>query len=84
MDLLNMYMSDDDDDNAPIQRGPKVFRPRITFEVPNDFQFKEKFRLRRGEVDTVLGRIAPYLLHSEKKHGIDTNATTTCGVAFSW
>jgi hypothetical protein len=61
-----MYMSDDDDDNAPIQRGPKVFRPRITFEVPNDFQFKEKFRLRRGEVDTVLGRIAPYLLNSEK------------------
>lgn len=65
MDLLNLYSSDEDDDEQ-VRRAKKLFRPRINFEVANNFQFKEKFRLRRGEVEVVLGSIGRYLLDSDK------------------
>ena len=54
MDLEELLSSDEEDGRNPIK---KVYRPRINFEVPNEFQFKEKFRLKRGEVEYIMSPI---------------------------
>jgi hypothetical protein len=68
MDIENLIFSSDDEEDRP--RYPKVYRPRINFDVINDNQFKEKFRLRKEEVQIVIERIGLYLLLSEKNFAL--------------
>lgn len=63
MDIENLIFSSDDEEDRPITR---VYRDRIHFNIINDFQFKEKFRLRRTEVDFLLERIGGQLIDSHK------------------
>jgi hypothetical protein len=70
MDLLQILDSSDDSEqeDRPIRR--RLYRPRINFEVDNDSQFKEKFRMRRAEVELLLERIGALLIDTNKNHAI--------------
>jgi len=70
MDILNLMLtsSDESEDDAPTVR--KVYRPRVNFVVPSDFQFREKFRMRRHEVEFVLTQIGPRLFESNRSYSL--------------
>jgi len=70
MDLLNIVFSssgESDYETAPVR---KVYRPRVNFNVPSDFQFKEKFRMRRHEMEFVLTQIGHRLLYSDRSYAL--------------
>jgi len=56
---LLMESSDSEDEREP--KRPKIYQIRINFEVISDFEFKEKFRLRRSEFQFLLEKIGNQL-----------------------
>jgi len=69
MDVLNLVhsSSDSDEDRPPVR---KIYKPRVNFDVISDFQFREKFRMRRHEVELVLSRIGYRLLNSDRSYAL--------------
>ncbi|XP_035711322.1 putative nuclease HARBI1 [Folsomia candida] len=64
MDINELYFSDNEENNPQ----PRVYRPRVNFDERfiSDFQFREKFRLRRAEAEFIVEKIGQNLINSEK------------------
>jgi len=82
MDLLQLISSDESGDEERRPRQPKIYRARINFVVTSDFQFKEKFRMRREEVEDIIRRIGPRIAVVNKNHSLDPSQQVL--VALHW
>jgi len=65
----SLYFSSDEDSIVQVRlKRKKVFRQRINYNQLQDFTFKEKFRLRKSEVEFVLEHIGQILRYRTTKN----------------
>lgn len=80
MDIHNLLFSSDEEEDR--RQFPKVYRPRVNFDVINDHQFREKFRLRKCEVETIVDKIGPFLVNTDKNMALNPQQQVL--VALHW
>lgn len=58
-----------EDEDIPRRRRRKIFKPRINFSFPSDFEFKERFRMPASKVEWVVQELGALLAHPTKNSG---------------
>lgn len=63
------------------RRRPRVFRPRINFNVFEDFVFKEKFRIHRATFEYILNALGARLEHlTHRNHCLSPTQQILCAL----